>query len=78
MIENPRKAPEINELNSKTIGKKWKISETKSWIFEKITKINKPLAKLIQKKKRMFKKKKKEWEVKMEKLQPIPQKYKGS
>ena len=27
-----------------------KISETKSWFFEKINKINKPLARLIKKK----------------------------
>ena len=41
---------EINEKATKeTIAK---ISETKSWFFEKINKIDKPLARLIKKKKR--------------------------
>ena len=41
---------EINEKATKeTITK---ISETKSWFFEKINKIDKPLARLIKKKKR--------------------------
>ena len=40
---------EINEIEMKeTIPK---INETKSWFFEKISKIDKPLAKLIKKKK---------------------------
>ena len=40
---------EINEIEmKKTIEK---ISETKSWFFEKINKIEKPLARLIKKKK---------------------------
>ena len=39
---------EINEIEmKKTIEK---INETKSWFFEKINKIDKPLAKLISKK----------------------------
>ena len=39
---------EINETEKKkTIAK---INETKSWFFEKINKINKPLARLIKKK----------------------------
>ena len=38
---------EINKIENKTIEK---ISETKSWFFEKINKIDKPLAKLIKRK----------------------------
>ena len=40
---------EINEIEKKTIEK---FSETKSWFFEKINKIDKPLARLINKKER--------------------------
>ena len=41
---------EINEVEAKkTITK---INKTKSWFFEKINKIDKPLARLIKKKKR--------------------------
>ena len=41
---------EINEKETKeTIAK---ISKTKSWFFEKINKIDKPLARLIKKKKK--------------------------
>ena len=51
-----------------------KINETKSWFFEKVNKIDKPLARLIKKKRELksikFKMKKK--------LQRISQKYKGS
>ena len=40
---------EINEKEMKeTVAK---INKTKSWFFEKITKIDKPLARLIKKKK---------------------------
>ena len=43
--------PEINEIEmKKTIAK---INKTKSWFFEKINKIDKPLATLIKKKKRI-------------------------
>ena len=38
---------EINEIEKKTIAK---INETKSWFFEKINKINKPLARFIKRK----------------------------
>ena len=38
---------EIKEIETKTIEK---INETKSWFFEKINKIDKPLARLIKKK----------------------------
>ena len=39
---------EINEIETKTTIAK--INKTKSWFFEKINKIYKPLAKLIKKK----------------------------
>jgi len=40
---------EINEIEMKKAMEK--INETKSWFFEKINKIDKPLARLIKKKK---------------------------
>ena len=43
---------EINEIETKTIAK---INKTKSWFFEKINKIDKPLARLIKKKRRRLK-----------------------
>ena len=53
-----------------------KINETKSWFFEKINKIGKPLARLIKKKsdraqinKIIYQKKKLQW---------VPQKYEGA
>ena len=52
-----------------------KINKTKSWFFEKINKIDKPLAILINKKERRIKLKKKK-EMKKERLQTM-QKYKG-
>ena len=52
-----------------------KINKTKSWFFEKIKKIDKPLAKLIKKKKRRIKSTK--LEIKKERLQQTMQKYKG-
>ena len=39
---------EINETETKKTTKK--INETKSWVFEKINKMDKPLARLIKKK----------------------------
>ena len=63
---------EVNEIeNKKTIAK---INKTKSWFFQKINKIDKPLARL--KKKRGLKSIK--LEMKTEKLQQTPQKYKAS
>ena len=53
-----------------------KINKTKSWFFEKINKIDKPLARLIKKKERRIKSTK--LEMKMEKSQQTTQKYKGS
>ena len=52
-----------------------KINKAKSWFFEKIDKIDKPLARLIKKKGRRIKSTK--LEMKMEKLQQMTQKYKG-
>ena len=51
-----------------------KINKTKSWFFEKINKIDKPLARLINKKQRI---KSTKLEMKKERLQQIMQKYKG-
>ena len=66
---------EINAKETKeTIAK---INKVKNWYFEKINKIDKPLAKLIRKKKgRRIKSTK--LERKMEKSQQTTQKYKGS
>nr|WP_272579493.1 hypothetical protein [Providencia sp. PROV231] len=44
---------EINEIETKKTIEK--INETKSWFFEKINKIDKPLARLIKKKERGLK-----------------------
>ena len=51
-----------------------KINKTKSWFFEKINKIDKPLARLIKKKRRT---KSSELEMKKERLQQTMQKCKG-
>ena len=53
-----------------------KINKTKSWFFEKINKIDKPLARLIKKKGRRLISIK--LEMKKEKLQQTLQKYKAS
>ena len=52
-----------------------KINESKNWFFEKINKIEKPLPRLIKKKRGLRSIK---LEMKTEKLQQTPQKYKGS
>ena len=52
-----------------------KINKTKSCFFEKINKIDKPLARLIKKKERRIKSIK--LEMKKERLQQTLQKYKG-
>ena len=52
-----------------------KINKTKSWFFEKVSKIDKPLARLIKKKERRIKSTK--LEMKKERLQQTTQKYKG-
>ena len=65
---------EINKKETKeTIVK---INKTKSWFFEKINQIDKPLARLIKKKGRKVKSTK--LEMKMKKSQQTTQKYKGS
>ena len=52
-----------------------KISKTKSWFFQNINKIDKPLARLIKKKERRIKSTK--LEMKKERLQQTMHKYKG-
>ena len=65
---------EINAKETKeTIAKS---SKAKSWFFEKINKIDEPLARLIRNKGRKIKSTK--LEMKMEKSQQTTQKYKGS
>ena len=65
---------EINEKEMKEIIVK--INKTKSWFFEKINKIDKPLARLIkEKKKRRIKST--NLEMKMERLQQTIKKHKG-
>ena len=49
------------------------VNETKSWFFKKINKIDKPLARLIKKKRRI---KPTKLEMKKERLQQTMQKYK--
>ena len=51
-----------------------KINKTKSWFFEEINKIDKPLARLIKKKRRV---KSTKLKLKKERLQQTMQKYKG-
>ena len=55
-----------------------KINKTKSWFFGKIIKIDKPLSRLIKKKKKGRRIKSTKLEMKMEKSQQTTQKYKGS
>ena len=63
---------EINEIETKkTIAK---INKTKNWFFEKISKIDKALARLIKKKRGP---KSVTSVIKKEKLQMIPQAYRG-
>ena len=65
---------EINAKETKeTIGK---INKAKSWFFERINKIDKPLARLI--KKQRAKNQSIKLEMKMERSQQTTQKYKGS
>ena len=52
-----------------------KINKSKSWLFEKINKIDKPLNRLIKKKERRIKSTISE--MKKERLQQTMQKYKG-
>ena len=65
---------EINEKETKeTIAK---INKAKSWFFEKVNKIDEPLARLIKRKKEKNQVSKIKME--MEKSQQTTQKYKGS
>ena len=82
-IKNPRasRRKEILKLRAEINAKETKdvivkINKTKSWFFEKIYKIDKPLARLIKKKRRKIQPAK--LEMKMEKSQQKTQKYKGS
>ena len=52
-----------------------KINKTKSWFFQKINKIDKPLARLIKEKKRRIKST--ELEMKKDRLHQTMQKHKG-
>ena len=52
------------------------MNKTKTLFFEKVSKSEKPLARLVQEKQRRLKLIK--LEIKKEKLQPIMKKYKGS
>ena len=82
-MENPRVSrrkeilkigAEINAHETKeTIAK---INKAKSWFFERINKIDTPLARLI--KKRREKNQIKKLDMKMERSQQTTQKYKGS
>ena len=80
-MKNPRvsRRKEITkiraEINAKeTKGTIAKINKAKSWFFEKINKIDKPLTRLIKKKWRRMKSTK--LEMKMEKSKQTTQKYK--
>ena len=81
-MKNPRvsRRKEIlkirEEINAKeTIETIAKINKAKSWFFEKINKIDKPLARLIKKQRRT---KLTKLETKMERSQQTTLKYKGS
>ena len=65
------------EINAKeTKESTAKINKAKSWFFEKINKMDKPLARLIKKKRE--KNQINKIEMKMEKSKQTTQKYKGS
>ena len=55
-----------------------KINKHKSWFFEKMNKIDTPLARLIRKKKKGRKIKSAKLEMKKKRLQQTTRKYKGS
>ena len=66
---------EINAKETKEIIAK--INKAKNWLFEKINKIDKTLARFIKKKKRERRIKSTKLEMKMERSQQKIQKYKG-
>ena len=87
-IKNPRTSrrkeilkirAKINAKNKQTKKKKEtivKINKAKSWFFERINEIDKPLARLIKKQREKIKST--ELKMKMERSQQTTQKYKGS
>ena len=82
-MENPRvsRRKEILKIRAEVNAKETKetiakINKVKSWFFEKINKIDKPLARLIKKQSKKIKSIK--LEMKMERSQQTTQKYKGS
>ena len=82
-LENPRvsRRKEIFKNRAETNAKETKetiakINKAKSWLIEKINKIDKPLARLIKKQRGKIKSTK--LEMKMERSQQTTQKYKGS
>ena len=82
-MKNPRvsKRKEILKIRAEINAKETKetiakINKAKSWLFERINKIDKPLARLIRKQGRKIKSIK--LEMKMERSQQTTQKYKGS
>ena len=64
---------QTNKQTKETIAK---LNNAKSWFFEKINKVDKPLARLIKKQREKIKSIK--LEMKMERSQQTTQKYKGS
>ena len=81
-MKNPRvsRRKEIIKIRAEINAKETKetivkINKVESWFFEKINKIDKPLARLIKKKRRI---KSTKLEMKMEQSQQTTQKYKGS
>ena len=74
-MKNPRvsRRKEILKIRAEINAK---INKAKSWFFERINKIDKPLARIIKKQRRKIKSIK--LETKMERSQQTTQKYKGS
>ena len=82
-MKNPRvsRRKEITKIRAEINAKETKetiakINKAKSWLFERVNKIDKPLARIIKKQGRRIKSTK--LETKMEKSQQTTQKYKGS
>ena len=82
-MENPRvsRRKKILKIRAQINTKETKetiaeINKTKTWFFEKINKMDKPLARLIKKQREKIKLIK--LEMKMERSQQTTQKYKGS
>ena len=80
-MENPRvsRRKEILKIRAEINAKETKettakINKAKSWFFERINKIDKPLARLIKKQREKSMK----LEMKMERSQQTTQKYRGS